>query len=345
MSQLVNVLIIRSLGAESNRRIAEVSDRVKMVDVTRFMPESGSLKVMRPLWEVVAASGKTADIEASARIRQQFAEAEVMFGITVTLDLASCAPRLKWIQLVTAGVDYLPHTGLLSSEVTLTTARGVSDVPIAEYVIGAMLGHARGTLRCLDNKSARRWARFVGSELQGGTLGIIGLGSIGSEIARRIRSLGVNVVASDPYVSGDRARSVQATLMPLEQLLATSDYMVVTLPLTPETTKLIAGREFEMMKPSAFFVNVSRGAVIDESALVQALRSGRIAGAALDVYETEPLPRESPLWDIPNLYLSPHIAGSSGRHPERVTDLFCENLRRYVAGEPLVNVLDKKRGY
>jgi phosphoglycerate dehydrogenase-like enzyme len=185
-------------------------------------------------------------------------------------------------------------------------------------------------------------------ELQGGTLGIIGMGGFGCEIARRAAGYDMTVLALDPVRSDPPEGVVELrppTREALLDLLARSDAVMVACPRTAETTNLIGAAELEAMKPTAFLVCVTRGGIVDEPALVEALRQGKLAGAGLDVFECEPLPPESPLWDLENVILTTHVAGASQHRPQRVYDLFRENLRRYVAGEPLLNVVDKRRGF
>jgi phosphoglycerate dehydrogenase-like enzyme len=277
----------------------------------------------------------------------------------------SRAPELKWVQLHTAGVDHLLDHPLMRSDILLTTASGIHATPIAEYVFASILAFSRRVPQMLYYQKRRewpqgRWNLFARPELRDRTLGIIGYGSIGREVGRIARCFGMRVVATKRSVSqmrdvgyavqgtGDREGALLDEAFPperLSEMLSLCDYVVVAVPLTPEMRKLIGEAELRAMKPSAYLVNISRGGTVDEAALLRALREGWIAGAGLDVFEEEPLPSDSPLYDLENVILSPHVSGFTLRYDERTSDLFAENLRRYLTGEPLLNLVDKERGY
>jgi len=197
------------------------------------------------------------------------------------------------------------------------------------------------------DQAARRWQRTCARELRGSTVGIVGLGGVGREVARTCRALGLRVIATKRTVAGTRDDAVDA-LLPISQLttlLEEADAFVLACPLTPETERLIGRAELAMMKPGAIAINIARGAVVDEPALIEALRSGHLGGAALDVAAKEPLPQDSPLWGLPNVLISPHSASTVTIENARLTELFCDNLRRYVRGEPLRNTFDRARLY
>jgi phosphoglycerate dehydrogenase-like enzyme len=289
---------------------------------------------------------------------------EVLYTFYLSADL-SRAPDLKWVQLHSAGVDHLLDHPLMKSDILLTTTSGIHATPIAEYVFASILAFNRRVPQMLTYQSRRewpqgRWNLFARPELRDRTLGIIGYGSIGREVGRIARCFGMRVVATKRSVSqmrdvgyavqgtGDRKGALLDEAFPPERLsdmLGLCDYVVVTVPLTPETRKLIGEAGLRAMKPSAYLVNISRGETVDEAALIRALQEGWIAGAGLDVFEEEPLPSDSPLYDLENVILSPHVSGFTLRYDERASDLFAENLRRYLTGEPLLNLVDKERGY
>jgi phosphoglycerate dehydrogenase-like enzyme len=289
---------------------------------------------------------------------------EILYTVYLSADL-SRAPDLKWVQLHSAGVDHLLDHPLMKSDVLLTTTSGIHATPIAEYVLAFILAFNRRVPQMLTYQSRRewpqgRWNLFARPELRDRTLGIIGYGSIGREVGRIACCFGMRVVATKRSVSqmrdvgyavqgtGDRKGALLDEAFPPERLsdmLGLCDYVVVTVPLTPETRKLIGEAELRAMKPSAYLVNISRGETVDEAALIRALQEGWIAGAGLDVFEEEPLPSDSPLYDLENVILSPHVSGFTLRYDERASDLFAENLRRYLTGEPLLNLVDKERGY
>lgn len=293
-------------------------------------------------------------LEDEARWQALLGEATLLFDFDMTHreDLPDLAPRVRWIQATSAGIgqfvrrhDYarrMPRT-------VFTTASGVHARPLAEFVLLGMLGHVRGLLPTVHAQRARHWERFAGTDLEGRTAVVVGYGSIGREVGRMARAFGVRVVGvrsrpgdADPAsVHADELHGIDA----LPALLPRADFLVLAAPHTPETEGMIGAAELAALPPGSALINVGRGALVDEDALAASLASGHLGGAYLDVFETEPLPPDSPLWDMPNALVSPHSASTSDRENGRIVDLFCENLRRWGAGEPLLNVLDPQRGY
>jgi len=291
-------------------------------------------------------------------------DTEVLYAFGVPAGALALAPGLRWVQLHSAGADHLLGNPIMQSGVLLTTSSGIHATPIAEYVLASMLAHRWQVARwtgCQRGHEwpAGRWETYARPELRGSTLGILGYGSIGREVGRLAQAFGVRVLAMGRTGStaergyavpgtGDPEGTIPKRFYPpsaLHEMLAECDYVVLALPLTPATTHFVGEAELRAMKPSAYLVNISRGAIVDETALVRALREGWIAGAGLDVFETEPLPAGSPLWDLENALISPHVAGFSPHYDERAAALFAENLRRYLAGEVLLNLVDKAAGY
>jgi phosphoglycerate dehydrogenase-like enzyme len=245
-------------------------------------------------------------------------------------------------------VDRFIDTDIWQSPVVLTGVSGIHATPIGEYVLMIMLMLAKKAPLYFELKAKHEWMRFMPSVLRGKTVGILGLGSIGREVARLSGAFGMRVIATRRSARATtRARYVDKVFPPgqLHQLLAESDYVAVTLPLTPETRNIIGEAELNAMKSTGYIINIGRGSLIDESALIRALRDNRIAGAGLDVTAIEPLPADSPLWEMDNVILSPHISGGMEDYTARATDIFCENLRRYLSGKRLKNIIDKKKGY
>lgn len=282
-------------------------------------------------------------------------ETDVVCGFRPPIEVLERAPRLRWIALASAGVEFALERGLVREHGPIVTnARGVHAVPIGEFVLGVMLQWARKWPELHDLQRAATWPdhgawlRLRGTELDGMVLGVVGLGAIGRHVARLGRAFGMRVLAVRRTVRKEDDDADVDALLPqarLAELLRAADYVVLCVPSTPETHHLIQAGTLALMKRTAFLVNISRGSVINEADLVVALRSGIIAGAGLDVFEVEPLPRTNPLWTLPNVIVAPHISGNTDRYSARLTDLFLDNLARLRAGQPLRNVIDPDRGY
>lgn len=252
----------------------------------------------------------------------------------------------RWVHIASAGVDRLMFPGLTHSDTIVTNSRGVFDEPIAEYVLGLVLAFAKDLHTTLRLQGERRWRHRETERVTGARALVVGTGPIGRAIGRRLSAAGLAVSGA-----GRTARDADPDLgvvHPMERLgeaLAEADYVVLAAPLTPQTRKMIDAAALERMRPSARLVNVGRGGLVAEDDLVEALRAGRIAGAALDVFEDEPLPASSPLWDLPNVIVSPHMSGDVVGWRDELVRLFADNLGRYVSGRPLRNVVDKRLGY
>jgi phosphoglycerate dehydrogenase-like enzyme len=262
--------------------------------------------------------------------------------------LSDVAPRLKWIQLTSAGADRLLNSGFIEQGITVTTVSGLHATPIGEFVLSAILMFAKGAPGYVRAQLRHEWTRFAPSELYGKTVGIVGMGHIGTEVGRLAKAFGCRVLATTRSATERHSTPEADDVMPaaeLHRLLAESDYVVLSMPLTAETRGMIGEAELRAMKPTAVLVNIARGAVVVEEALMRALREGWIAGAALDVFEKEPLPPDSPLWDMENVLVTPHISGGTEIYNQRAVTIFTDNLHRYLAGEPLLNVVDPARGY
>jgi phosphoglycerate dehydrogenase-like enzyme len=297
-----------------------------------------------------------------------YSRTDVLYAGAPPRDLGR-APHLKWVQLHMAGVDALAeHPLYTQSAIPLVTASGVHAATIAEYAITVLLALAHRVPRMVEWQGRgawppdeQRWPLFVPSEVRGATLGIIGYGSIGRELARMAKAaFAMTVLACkrDPLQRKDAGYTLPGTGDPegvlpdawlgpdgLPELLARSDVVVMCAPLTAQTRRLIGARELALMKTSAYFINVGRGASVDETALVGALADRRIAGAAVDVFAQEPPAPGHPLYALDNAIVSPHVSGFLPSYDDKCTDLFAENLRRYLAGIPLLNVVDRARGY
>lgn len=275
------------------------------------------------------------------------------------------APNLHWVQTHWAGVNQLRDHPIWNSDILLTNASGIHAPNMAQYVMAQILAWAHRVPRWLQYQQQRvwpdnRWQKFVPDELRGKTIGIAGYGSVGREVARLATCFGMRVLATKRDARrvedvdyrltslGDPAGELAARIYPGEatrSMVAECDYVVIALPLTEKTYHLFDAEMFRAMKADAFIVNVGRGSLVKEEDLVRALKKGWIAGAGLDVFETEPLPENSALWKMDNVIISPHVSGFTEAYDERVTDLFAENLRRFLNGEPLLNVVNREEGY
>lgn len=327
-----------------------MSTGFKVVSTYHFTPTSQQLLQEASDSEVICV---TSQEELIARLPQ----AEVLCSFSVPGNWRELAPHLRWLQYPGAGVDGLRDSGLLDpqSEVVVTTAAGIHAITISEYVFGSMLMFNWNWPQMVRLQDSHLWARSTGwyglggRELAGQTLGIVGMGKIGRRIAQLGRAFGMRVLGIRRSFTGESASDpdLDQGYPPerLHELLGQSDYVVLAVPLTTETERLIGEAELKAMKPNTYLVNIARGRVIDEQALIQALRDGWIGGAGLDVAEVEPLPSNSPLYGMPNVILTPHIAGVSVHYERRLAELFAENLRHYRAGEPLLNRFDPARGY
>ena len=261
-------------------------------------------------------------------------------------DLEAVAPRLRWLQSTSAGIGQMvKRVGLDQTKITFTTASGVHARPLADFCLMAMLMFAKNYVWMDRDKKAKRWERYCGEELTGKTLAIVGVGRVGQEVARHGKRM-------DMRVNGMRRSSAPVPDIDklfdraeLHAMLREADFLVLAAPHTSETEGIIGEAELAVMKPTAVLINIGRGALVDEDALVRALQQKRLAGAALDVLREEPPPQDSPLWDMPNVIISPHSASTVTQENARITEIFCDNLRRYLSGQPLRNVLDKQKLY
>jgi phosphoglycerate dehydrogenase-like enzyme len=320
------VVIATPLEPELVDRLRRVDDRLEIVFEPELLPP--------PRW----ASDHIGDPNFERTPDQEARFADLVSGAEIVLGypredpeqiawLVRTAPGLRWVQGTFAGAgQQLAAAGLPREDVERiiwTSSVGIHITPLGEWAMFGILALTKGLPRLEADKRAHRWAHYPVDEVRGTTVLVVGLGEIGTEVARLAEAFGMNVLSTRRNV-GD-----------LDTLLPQADSVVITLPLTDETRGMFDRRRIALMKPGAILVNIGRGPVVEEDALIDALRSGRLRGAALDVFETEPLPRDSPLWDLDNVILSPHTAAQSIHENERIVELFAENLRRYLAGEEL----------
>jgi len=340
MEDKVTVLVTLRVGEQLIQRLREVSPRLEVI----HRPAQTVAEIPPDVWQ----------------------EVDVLLTWGNVLPDREMASRLRWVQVTSAGVDRLLGNPLFEQrDVILTTTSGIHAVTMAEYALGMMLAFAHHLPRFIALQRAREWPRerdaLVPRLLRGATLGIVGYGSIGRELARLARAFGMQVLATKrdamhpaglpEYVepgTGDPEGVLVHRLYPslaLKSMVKDCDYIVVLAPLTAETVNMVNAEVLSAVKPGAVLINMARGGIVDEAALLEALKSGTLGGAAFDVFAEEPLPEDSPLWDAPNLIISPHVAGMMPGYMDRAMDVFVENLRRYLAHQELLNVVDWERGY
>jgi len=287
-------------------------------------------------------------------VEEQLRDSEIVFTISLRPEQFAVAKKLRWIHAPAAAVHQLLIPEVVNSDVVVTNAREVHGPVVAEHVIAVIFALAKKIPQAVRLQQRRVWGQELiwndgpkPCELAGATLGLIGLGSIGREVAGRASALGMRVIGVREHAEREKPPCIEEVFSSdrLDQMLAQSDYVVLAAPLTPATRGLMNAKRLRSMKPDAYLINVGRGPLIDDAALIEALSERRIGGAALDVFEQEPLPEDSPLWNLDNLLITPHTAALTEKLWQRHYDLFSQNLRRYLEGEALLFVVDKQKGY
>ncbi len=288
-----------------------------------------------------------------ARVSEEIGDTEIYLGWSMRLEQFQKAKRLRWIHATAAAVHQLLMPEVVASDVVITNASTVHGPVVAEHVIALIFALAKRLHSAARHQAARHWAQTeiaeewpMPREIAGSTLLLVGYGAIGSEVAWRAAALGMRVLVLREHPQRTALRNVTMHgAGEVEALLPQADFVALCAPLTERTTKLLDARRLALLKREACVINVSRGALIDEAALAKALAEDKLGGAGLDVFEHEPLPQDSPLWSLPNVIVTPHTAATTEKMWERHFALIAQNMRRYLAGEPLVNVVDKQRGY
>jgi glyoxylate/hydroxypyruvate reductase len=328
-----------------NGLVEEIRNKVPEVNVI-FRPDL----LYKPKHATDHTSFPSRTPEEEREWKELLQSADVMFDFDHSHlnDLPDIAHNLKWIQCTSAGIGQFVRSRGYAEKTSwiFTTASGVHIRPLAEFVIMSMLLFVKDFFLIQEQQTARVWNQFTANELSDYTLGIVGLGKIGREIARIAKTFDVRVVGTRRNPTG--ALTNVDELYPSSELpsvLRQSNFLCLTTPHTDETTNMIGEKELALLPENAVLINISRGAVVDESALIHALQSGHLRGASLDVYSHEPLPPDSPLWSMPRVIVSPHSASNSVNENRRIVELFVENLKRFVDGRPLLNVLDMKKLY
>jgi phosphoglycerate dehydrogenase-like enzyme len=287
-------------------------------------------------------------------VEADLSEAEIIFTISLRAEQLAVTRNLRWVHAPSAAVHQLLFPELINSAVVVTNSREVHGPVVAEHVMALIFALAKKLPEAARFQQQHVWGQEAiwndgahPREIAGATVGLIGVGSIGQRVAQMASALGMGVIAVREHVEKGNPDGVDAIFPPskLDEMIRQSDYVVLAAPLIAATQGLINAERLAAMKPDACLINVGRGAQVDEAALVEALRTHRIAGAALDVFEREPLPADSPLWALENLLITPHTAGLTEKLWHRHYELFSDNLRRYLAGQPLRFVVDKQKGY
>jgi phosphoglycerate dehydrogenase-like enzyme len=287
-------------------------------------------------------------------IQNEIADAEILFSQLLNAEQFRAANNLQWIHSPSAAVHQFLFPELIQSDVILTNGREVHAPVVAEHVMALMFAHARRIPESVRFQRSHVWGQSIfwdehqcPGEIADATIGLVGLGSIGRNVAQRASAMGAKIIAVREHADKPKPAHVDEVFPSsrLQDMLANADYVVLSPPLTSSTRGMIGRKQLAAMKPGAYLVNVGRGPLIDEAALIDALREGKISGAALDVFDQEPLPPESPLWDLENLLITPHTGGMTEKMWDRHFAVFSENLRRYIAGQPLLAVVDKHSGY
>ena len=340
------VLITSWLEPEHVARIRQVDPRLEILHEPELLA--------RPRYVADHSAPVTRTPDQEARWRELLARAEILFDFDKSTgpELARLAPNVRWIQATSAGIgEYVRKMGFAESmpQTVFTTASGVHARPLAEFCIMVMLAFHKKLLTSLRDQRERRWERFAAGELDGQTLVVVGVGRIGKEIARLAKAFGMRVIGVKRTVAGVDPASLHLDALygpdELHRALEQAQNLVLIAPHTSETAGMIGARELALLPRGAVFINIGRGALVDENALIETLRSGHLSGAGLDVFAQEPPAQDNPLWTMENVIVCSHSASTAYRENERITDLFCRNLRRYLDREPLLNQFDHARGF
>lgn len=282
---------------------------------------------------------------------EDLSECNVLFtvGLKDNLKILNYLPNIKWIHSISVGLDAMLQEHIIKSDVIITNSKGCTSIPIAEHTIALITSLARGLHKGFQNQAQKKWENISVVDLESSTVGIIGYGEIGYEVAKRCKSLGMSVIGCrrnpEKNHKQDEPTDKVVGLDEVDYVLQQADFVVLALPSTKDTIHFIDKERLHKMKKSSYLINVGRGNTIVEEDLIEVLLNGQIAGAALDVFDIEPLPKDHAFWNLDNVMITPHNAYNSSNHVERVMNMFLQNLQRYAEGEPLLNVIDKQLGY
>lgn len=348
MEQKTYQLLIASyLEEEHVEKIKQVDQRINVI----YRPD-----LLRP--PRYAADHKGEPIHRSAAQEQEWlgllSKTDILFDFDQTHieDLPEVAPRVQWLQATSSGIGQFVHQHGYDTRMpntVFTTAKGVHAQPLAEFCMMVMLMFHKGVPRILKDQQNKHWERYAGTDLSGRTLVILGLGSVGQRTAQLAKAFGMHVIGIKRSTVGQAASELSVDELydqsHLDDVLPRAEHLVIITPHTPETEGLLGQAQMALLPKGCTFINIGRGAVVDEQALIAALASGQIGAAGLDVFMVEPLPENSPLWNMPNVLISPHSASTSDRENSRITDLFIANIKRFLNNEPLLNVLDTQKRF
>jgi glyoxylate/hydroxypyruvate reductase len=345
-SAAVSVLVATPLEPEHAARIEAADPRVSVLYEPDLLPvpryPADHTGVPRAL--------SAAQLDRWSALRRQ-ADISFDFDWQAPADMPRNCPRLRWVQGTSAGIGgFLERTGLARTPLVFTTASGVHGTPLAEFALLGLLYFAKDMPQLARWQEQRRWQPHAAGQVAGSRVLLVGLGGVGRAVARLLSAAGVEVVGAGRLPPAERAADVPGVtsciaVSQIDQALPDVDALILACPLTEQTRHLISERELRLMRPGSIVVNISRGQVIDEDALIGALRSQHLSGAFLDVFAAEPLPASSPLWEMPNVIISPHSASTVAAENGLLTELFTDNLQRWLAGRPLRNVYDRAAGY
>ncbi|HUS78190.1 MAG TPA: D-2-hydroxyacid dehydrogenase [Patescibacteria group bacterium] len=346
MSGKLKVLMTFHITPELVEKIRNVDPRVEIIYEPELLGEP------RYMNDQHGGSVKRTPAQEK-RWLELLGEAEIILGYIsrpYASELPRLAPNLRWMQSPSAGIGQsVKRAGWTETDIMFTTASGVHSTPLAEFCLMAMLMFVKDYFHMAEEKEKKYWQRTCTWELRGKTLAVVGLGRVGREVARLARCVGMHVIGSKRTTEGVDPESVGVERLyswtDLNPMLSVADFVVLICPHTSETEGLLGEEQIAAMKEGAVLINISRGVIVDERAMIRALESGHLGGAALDVFAMEPLPPESPFWEMPNVIISPHSASTADTENAKLTEIFCDNLSRYLSGRPLRNLLDKQLLY
>lgn len=325
-----------------------VSKKIPKIYIRKTIPQNYLDKMMELGAELIMEPWQYGDLEQPPKHDISHCNIVLTLGLHDTLAITQFAPKVEWVQSLSVGLEALLHKKVIESPITITNTKGCTSVPIAEHTIAMISGLARGIPFMIRNQLKKAWEPTPITDLTKSTVGIIGYGEIGKEIAKRCKAFNMSVIGCKkrPEIQkSDDPADFIVGLDELDSVIKKADFLILALPSTKETFHLVNKKKLEMMKKSSFLINIGRGNIIVEKDLITVLKKKRIAGAALDVFDIEPLPKHHELWDLDNVIISPHNAYYSPNTMDSYMELFLENIKRFMNDHELLNVVDKRMGY